>query len=129
MIKEFVGLEEAIDTLNRLISLDKAAATCLVDTRIPCSVDVALDETIQAGFHVDYEATIGMLGVINGIFGVDSDGNSPIVALYDCFCSEDPIHSVGPHQGAMDACETCGAELQPLIVRKFIRNPNLKYED
>ena len=128
MIKEFVGIEEALEVLNRLVEKDKVAATCLVDIRIPCSIDVAFDDTIQTGFHVDYEATLGLLGVVNGIFGVDSKGQSAIVAEYGYVCTCDVAHDV---EGSKDleACPMCGSEVEPLFIKRFVRNPNLTQED
>ncbi len=125
MIRELIGIEDALDVLNRMLDTDIAATGELVAARVPCSIGLALDATIQVGIHTLEEATVGMLGVINGFFGVDEGGNGAIVAEYEVICSDDHDHTLEEGQGLLDACPICGCEIEFGNILKFARNPSL----
>jgi len=70
MIKQTITIDEVITLLNELIALDKSAVAALLANRVPCNKALADHPTVQVGLQND----VGMLGVINGLFGVDDDG-------------------------------------------------------
>jgi len=82
MIKESVTIDDAIDLLNKLVDLDPDCAHRLVETRQPCNAQLADHPSIQCQVRED-QASLGLLGVVNGLFGIDSKGYGPIVACYD----------------------------------------------
>lgn len=72
MIKEQVTLDEALSFLNELIQLDANAIAALIANRVPCNEQLANHPTAQcAAQHGGYH--IGMLGIINGMFGVHEE--------------------------------------------------------
>ena len=77
-------LDDVIDLLNELLAIDPRAITQLVETRVPCSSLLLGHPSVQV---VDMEdgtgPHVGVLGVLNGFFGADSDGWGRITAVYD----------------------------------------------
>lgn len=76
-----VSLDQAIDYLNELIAADRPAIAALIANRVPCNQALAKHPTCQVGqqhggFHV------GMLGVLNGLFGTFEDGWGPITFVF-----------------------------------------------
>jgi hypothetical protein len=60
---------QAVAILNRLVAADVGAMSALVNHRVPANAALRADPTAQCGGPT---LTIGMLGVINAIFGVDA---------------------------------------------------------
>jgi len=82
-IKQSVSIEDAIELLNELLILDNNAIGALVANRVPCNELIADHYSVQVeqrngGFNV------GLLGIINGLFGVDEDGWGAITCEFDC---------------------------------------------
>jgi len=82
MIKETVSIDEVIGLLNELIEIDKPAIAAIIANRVPCNQVMADHPTVQVGaqnggFHV------GMLGILNGIFGADDKGWGAIAFEFD----------------------------------------------
>lgn len=63
-------VDDAIDILNDIIKTDPAAVTALVNYRVPCNEALANHQTVQVRGS---NQTVSMLGLINGLFGVDED--------------------------------------------------------
>ncbi len=83
-IRRAASIEHAVDVLNRAVRADPDAVAELVCARVPCNLSLAKDPTIQV--HADGDGgtyRAGLLGIVNGIFGVDSDGWGPITAKFD----------------------------------------------
>jgi hypothetical protein len=84
-IKESITIDETIDLLNELLKLDKSAISALVlNHKNPCNRELAEHPTVQVtalmdgnGYHV------GLLGIINGMFGTFPDGWGPIMVIID----------------------------------------------
>ena len=76
-VNETVTLDEVIEYLNSLVKADPLAMRALICNRVPCNRELAEHPTCQVGqwqegFHV------GIVGVINGMFGVfgeDEEGH------------------------------------------------------
>lgn len=71
--------DHIINVLNELVALDREAVTKLVETRVPCNQALADHPTVQ----VSEGPSVGLLGVLNGIAGVDHDGWGFIAASFD----------------------------------------------
>jgi len=84
MLKDSVTVHEAVGLLNSALEADPAAVSALVSTRVPCNELLALHPTIQAGCGpVIAGPNVGLLGVLNGLFGVDDKGYGAIEAVVE----------------------------------------------
>ena len=68
--------------LNDLVELDKPAVAALIANRVPCSQAMADHPTVQVGGPRE-AYRVGMLGILNGLCGIDSRGWGGVVAVYD----------------------------------------------
>lgn len=75
--------DDAITYLNELVKLDPKAMNALVETRHPCNQALADHPTAQVATSNGGLASVGLLGILNGLFGVDEDGWGPITANFD----------------------------------------------
>lgn len=83
MVKESITIQETVDFLNSLIKIDSSTITKLFDTRIHCNEAIANHETVQVinvGIHY---FKVGMIGILNGLFGIDEYGWGHIIANYE----------------------------------------------
>lgn len=78
-----VTVEHAVAVLNEALALDPKAIGALLATRIPCNAELAEHPTIQVCEDPRGKTTVGILGMLNGIFGVTSKGNGFIKAVLD----------------------------------------------
>jgi len=69
--------DQAVKILNELVSLDKDAIEKLVNYRVKCNETLAEHPTAQVGKG----NTIGLVGVLNAIFGKNEDGVGFIAAV------------------------------------------------
>jgi hypothetical protein len=85
MWKETVSIDEAIALLNEAVASDPAAMKSLVETRVRCNVALGGHPTIQVTFgDSPAEVRVGLLGIINGLFGVrEVDGYGRVQAVFD----------------------------------------------
>ena len=93
MIKDSVSLDEVIDFLNELLEVDCLAIQGLIENRQSCNEAMADHPTVQVhaycacgeedGCSKCGEFSVGLLGILNGIFGKDEDGWGDIAAVYD----------------------------------------------
>ena len=67
-----VTLEEVIETLNEFSEKDPEALIKLLEHRVPCNDNIVNHETIQTA-KTEYGSTVGLLGLINGLFPTYSD--------------------------------------------------------
>jgi hypothetical protein len=77
-IKESITLEEVIAFLNSLLEIDREAVTTLFDAaRVPCSEGLANHPTVQVvpnrAPEVYGKYSVGVLGILNGMFGTDNE--------------------------------------------------------
>lgn len=77
-----VTIARAIELLNELIALDEDAVTALFENRVPCNEALADHPTVQIVVNAENKYTVGLLGIINGMFGVDGRGIGQIGAAY-----------------------------------------------
>jgi hypothetical protein len=79
MIKRSVTAEDAVALLNEAARLDPTALRALIETRHRCTPDLADHPTIQVGFDEEDNFCINLVGVLNGLFGIDDEGHGAIV--------------------------------------------------
>ena len=73
---------DAVVVLNRILEADRTAVSELVRTRIRCNEKLADDPTVQVGKFSDVYQ-VGLLGVVNGLFGVDAKSWGAIAAVVE----------------------------------------------
>lgn len=78
-----VTVDDALAYLNELVKLDPRAMHSLVECRHLCNQSLADHPTAQVATSNGGIASVGLLGIINGMFGVDEDGWGPITANFD----------------------------------------------
>lgn len=89
MILDPCPLDHAIDILNEMLALDPTATHLLVETRVPCNDQLEQHPSIQIGGEAGSPTVVGVLGVLNGIFGTYGaeagrlEGYGPIAAMFD----------------------------------------------
>lgn len=66
--------------LNDLLEVDREGITRLVNARVPCNERLAGDRYVTVLTGADGVSTVGLLGVINGLFTRTDD---MLVATYD----------------------------------------------
>ncbi len=79
MIKKSITAEEMLHYLNGLIVLDRRAISTLFLIRTGCNESLENHPTVQ----VSDDSTVGILGIINGMFGVNKHGWGPFILIAD----------------------------------------------
>lgn len=80
-MEESVTIDRAVELLNQCFEADPNAMHNLVETRVDCSESLAAHPTVQVCGKETPQ--VGLLGILNGLFGVDERGFGPITAMYD----------------------------------------------
>lgn len=79
-MKSVISVDETIDLLNEILNVDPEALNELITGRVSCNVGLADHPTVQVGLTGDgFE--VGMLGFLNGLFGVNNKGYGAIVMI------------------------------------------------
>jgi hypothetical protein len=76
-----VTVDSALVLLNACMALDPKAMHALIESRVPCNDALADHPTVQV-LSVDGQPHVGILGLINGLFGTDQVGRGPIAAVF-----------------------------------------------
>lgn len=74
-------IDHAIEVLNRALAADPDTVRALFAHRVVCNETLTDDPTIQV--TVKNMPTLGVLGLVNGLFGVAPSGYGFITAEYD----------------------------------------------
>jgi hypothetical protein len=82
-IKETITSEEVVDFLNDLLITDLFAISSLFSLRISCNKALAGHSTVQVGVLSKDHFIVGMLGILNGFFGIDEHGWGHISVDYE----------------------------------------------
>jgi len=82
MFKDSITPQEVCDLLNELIELDPTAIGALMINCVPCNEGIADHPTVQV-YERHQGFTLGVLGLINGPFGIDSKGWGQIAYSLD----------------------------------------------
>ena len=81
-IQESVTIDEVVEVLNRANELDPHAMRTLVAHRVACNENLVKDPTIQVmAASQKGPAAVGLVGIVNGLFGVDEKGWGPIAVV------------------------------------------------
>jgi len=83
VIRQNVTLDGTIAFLNELTAIDRVAMTMLLTNLVPCSKDLVKHPTVQVGEGQDGIPIVGLLGILNGLFGIDDDGWGAIAAVFE----------------------------------------------
>lgn len=71
---------DVVKLLNALAAIDPIAIIALINHRVPCGGGILDHATVQAGRNAVGSPEVGMLGILNGLFGTFSDGWGCITA-------------------------------------------------
>ena len=104
-----VTIEHAVEVLNRGLAADPSAFQYIFSRRAIVNEKLAADPTIQVIVDDGESKSLGALGIINGIFGIDGEGWGHIAMVTDdehkkiiCFEQRVPPAYTGPR------CNECG---------------------
>lgn len=75
-------LEFAVEVLNQALERDPKAISTMMTQRFNCNRALAEHPTIQVS-EKEGSHTIGIMGLINGLFGVDKDGHGFIAGIWE----------------------------------------------
>jgi hypothetical protein len=67
-------IADVVTYLNSLVEADPLAIRAMLCIRIPCNEELADHPTAQIDGEWPQGYTVGVMGIINGIFGIDDDG-------------------------------------------------------
>ena len=81
MLKENkMSAKEVVEFLNELLEIDPFAMNALFNIRVFCNTKLADHETVQVLGVEGGVGSVGFIGILNGMFGVDEDGWGIIAA-------------------------------------------------
>jgi hypothetical protein len=81
--KEKISLSQVIGILNSAIRADRKAIQTLIESRKPCNKKLANHPSIQVGYNKrSKKYRVGLLGMLNGLFGVDKNMFGGISAVF-----------------------------------------------
>ena len=81
-VQDKISIKETVDYLNDLLKVDPDAINALFSIRVGCNKSLADHPTLQViGLSKDY-FIFGIIGLLNGLFGIDEHGWGHISA--DC---------------------------------------------
>ena len=124
MINDPLTLDKALEILNSMVEADPDAITALLEKRVPCNKALAHHPTVQMLGEYDIEGDVvggqvGLMGILNGLFGVGADGWGALVSCYNVVCPTCGVNESNKVDG--DPCPICGKILQLSAVTKFQR--------
>jgi hypothetical protein len=82
MIKESTTPEEVVRLLNDLLKDDPECITNLINNKIECNKTIAEHETVQVSLK-DGIYRLGIVGLLNGIFGINDNGFGCIASYWE----------------------------------------------
>jgi len=84
-----LNIDQLIEFLNELIDCDGDAIAKLIDNRVLCNEKLANHPTVQVDAYSERgKFRVGLLGILNGIFGIHPSGMGQIAANYELLCPE-----------------------------------------
>jgi hypothetical protein len=89
--------QDAIALLNEASMLDPVAIRALVGRRVPCNYQLADHPTILVGVSENGDPEIGVLGIINGLFGFDANVHGVVIAEFPDDPAEPVMFSLNPN--------------------------------
>lgn len=73
-------IQDVVNLLNELNELDHVAINDLATTRVKCNDKIADHEKVQVISKTDGTTEVGILGILNGLFGTEK---ARIAAIFD----------------------------------------------
>lgn len=73
--------DEAIELLNGIHAADPTVLQALIAHRVPCNEALVKHPTVQVGPSASGGWEVGLLGILNGLFGICPDGYGRIAAI------------------------------------------------
>jgi hypothetical protein len=116
--EENVTIDDVIELLNDALEKDSEAIHNLATNRVSCNEELADHPTIQIGAK-DNQYTVGIIGILNGIFGIAEDGYGAIAGDFEVICVNN--HDVPDKARVGDKCAECGEKLQIGKLIRFMR--------
>lgn len=105
---------DVVRLLNEAVKVDRQAVQDLIECRVPCNKGLADHPTIQVsafdeqtGEPTPGEYKVGLLGILNGLFGTDCEGWGFITANFNVWCEKCGANASDGSQVG-DLCPTCG---------------------
>ena len=105
MLKDFVTIDDVVELLNDAVDKDPEAIYKLAVNRVPCNAMLADHPTIQVGKFGD-EYKVGLIGILNGIFGIADDGFGAIAGDFEVVCPNG--HDTPEKTKIGEQCLECG---------------------
>ncbi len=87
MIREQINIAHVLNVLNEALRADPKGMAALIEARVPCNKKLSRHPTIQV-LQTDADDPnkgyiFGVLGLLNGLFGMDHGGMGCIAAKFD----------------------------------------------
>lgn len=70
-VKDSVSIIETVNYLNDLLEIDPDAINALFSIRFACTKALADHKAVQVGVLSKDYFIVGMIGILNGLFGID----------------------------------------------------------
>jgi len=135
MIRETISINDVLELLNDLVITDRRVVENLIEARFGCNEHLAKHDTIQVLEVPENECDdysdrymVGILGILNGLFGISETGFGVISAMYDVNC---PSGCKGPENEEEASewyvgsnCFRCGDRLVLGDLLSFERTPD-----
>ena len=83
MSMKSITVHDAVRVLGEAFEADPKAMAELVEARASCNERLASHPTIQVYENEYQTCEVGLLGILNGLFGINHDGRGHIEAVYD----------------------------------------------
>lgn len=81
-IRRTVSIDDVISFLNELFAIDADMVTSMIVNRTPCNQAMANHPSVQV-WEWEGETKVGLIGILNGLFGCDNDGTGPIATVFN----------------------------------------------
>ena len=79
---ESITVNEVVEFLNHLLTIDRKTITSLIKHKIECNKNLFKHPSVQVLKTKD-KYLVSMLGILNGMFGVDNNGYGQITACFE----------------------------------------------
>lgn len=84
MLKKSITSQEVVEFFNSLIVIDPGAIQTLINTRVQCNEAMTNHPTVQVVIVPrSIIHSVGMLGILNGMFGINENGWGCITVIFD----------------------------------------------
>ena len=127
MWRETLTLDQALGVLNEMVALDPEATTALCENRVPCNAALADHESIQvsAPSRDSKEYAVGLLGVLNGLFGSDDTGWGQSAGNFELVCGK--CKALAPPDTPYEPgapCPSCGGTYKGVVTQFHRLDPS-----